>query len=867
MSKRNILLGETSSENIKAIEENISTLFESKVDKPTGHSDLTRAYVTFADNTQGMVDLASFLKPSSLLWRDSEGRAQVANPISCLDITNKQYVDMQIYLIRELLEDLDIAHSASKLAELEEAVGIIQQNDNTQDRTLNEVQASLLTKYELPENGIPIEDLESKVRTSLTLALSAVQPRTLTETLNNYVLSSTLASANGVATLDDNKKLLASQLPTIIYSFLNFNDFPEEGEVGKLYIATDTNLIYHWVVDRYVELSKSLELGETKETAYAGNKGKQNADNIKQLQTSLSEYTASTENNFANVQSSLEQFTTQVSNLSDTESKHYSELTTKDGVQDILISTAQTLAESKYLKPDDGIPTDDIADYAITANKLAIESITDHQISPSANIQQSKIAGLAAALDAKAPLSELSKYLQLTGGDITGELTVAQLLTASLGIKLPKDNSILVTTEAGDTKLSLPTTTGTVALTSDITSAIETLVGSAPGTLDTLQELSKALADDPNFATTITDKISAKADLTKVNELLEAKADATNLTAEEVRAKAEEAKLSTSIDELKEKSAAKLEMSLDPDSYQLTATLKSSADTTLSTTSFDLPIETDFKDARYDAEGKQLVFTTNDGTEKNVKLDALIADAAPQKELDTLRQQIETETTERKADISTINSELTKKINLSALADVATSGSYNDLTDLPTAETFKALTYEEQILTPEQQAQVKANLGIDDKPTSSFVRKYISNSSLSKVLSDTQVKITVADKDITSDCHVELYPVDAQTEAYIGAHLSSNILDISTGQFSFLLDTETVESVPELNLYYIIQEMGELSGSLAGTSEANPILVSNEDQLFDLFIQSNIGKVFKWTGADTSKYKQGEYYKVKEIVD
>lgn len=42
----------------------------------------------------------------------------------------------------------------------------------------------------------------------------------------------------------------------------------------------------------------------------------------------------------------------------------------------------------------------------------------------------------------------------------------------------------------------------------EVDSRIESIIGSAPEALDTLQELSKALGDDPNFATTVTEMIS-----------------------------------------------------------------------------------------------------------------------------------------------------------------------------------------------------------------------------------------------------------------------------------------------------------------------------------------------------------------------
>jgi len=44
----------------------------------------------------------------------------------------------------------------------------------------------------------------------------------------------------------------------------------------------------------------------------------------------------------------------------------------------------------------------------------------------------------------------------------------------------------------------------------DVTDAVAALVDSAPGTLDTLNELASALGDDPNFATTTTNSIATK---------------------------------------------------------------------------------------------------------------------------------------------------------------------------------------------------------------------------------------------------------------------------------------------------------------------------------------------------------------------
>ena len=55
-----------------------------------------------------------------------------------------------------------------------------------------------------------------------------------------------------------------------------------------------------------------------------------------------------------------------------------------------------------------------------------------------------------------------------------------------------------------------------------VSTSIADLVGSAPGTLDTLQELATALGNDPNFATTIATLIDTKCAQAKAEALLAA---------------------------------------------------------------------------------------------------------------------------------------------------------------------------------------------------------------------------------------------------------------------------------------------------------------------------------------------------------
>lgn len=90
-------------------------------------------------------------------------------------------------------------------------------------------------------------------------------------------------AAGGVAELDNSGKVPAAQLPSYVDDVLEYasiSAFPATGEDGKIYIAEDTNRQYRWSGTQYVEISSSIALGETSSTAYAGNKGKQNADDI-----------------------------------------------------------------------------------------------------------------------------------------------------------------------------------------------------------------------------------------------------------------------------------------------------------------------------------------------------------------------------------------------------------------------------------------------------------------------------------------------------------------------------------------------------------------------------------------------------------
>ncbi len=73
-----------------------------------------------------------------------------------------------------------------------------------------------------------------------------------------------------------NGRVPAHQLPGGSYPIVEaatLGDLPETGDASTIYITLDTNKSYRWSGSQYVEISASLVLGETDQTAFAGNRG------------------------------------------------------------------------------------------------------------------------------------------------------------------------------------------------------------------------------------------------------------------------------------------------------------------------------------------------------------------------------------------------------------------------------------------------------------------------------------------------------------------------------------------------------------------------------------------------------------------
>ena len=125
--------------------------------------------------------------------------------------------------------------------------------------------------------------------------LSLFKTKLMEKLESMFIKSSTKGANNGVATLDNTGKVPTNQLPSFatldnsgkvpssqlpsyvddVLEFLTTSDFPEEGETGKIYVATTTNIAYRWVPTQsgYIGIQSSLVLGTNHDNAFYGDYG------------------------------------------------------------------------------------------------------------------------------------------------------------------------------------------------------------------------------------------------------------------------------------------------------------------------------------------------------------------------------------------------------------------------------------------------------------------------------------------------------------------------------------------------------------------------------------------------------------------
>lgn len=153
-----------------------------------------------------------------------------------------------------------------------------------------------------------MEVATSREAVNLSNNTKAITPKTLKDVLGSYATLSYVMQALSEISVDPSQVdlsayALISSIPTNIsqlnnddnyvqtvgglipstvlpsyvddvLEYSNSSQFPNPGDLGIIYVDTNTNLTYRWTGSMYTEISKSLALGELSSTAYRGDRGK-----------------------------------------------------------------------------------------------------------------------------------------------------------------------------------------------------------------------------------------------------------------------------------------------------------------------------------------------------------------------------------------------------------------------------------------------------------------------------------------------------------------------------------------------------------------------------------------------------------------
>ena len=203
----------------------------------------------------------------------------------------KNDLEYLINIVNEAISDRITTLENSVKADSESLHSITDTINTKLESHINEYKL-LVTGYkafrtEVKDKFITVDNEISEVNTLLETKFTdtLVVINQLREETNNEIdaIRGSIGSSNGIAPLDKDAKIPAAYLPSYVDDVIEYptkGAFPIQGEPGKIYVACDTNLTYRWSGTTFIEISKSLGLGETETTAYSGAKGKKNADDI-----------------------------------------------------------------------------------------------------------------------------------------------------------------------------------------------------------------------------------------------------------------------------------------------------------------------------------------------------------------------------------------------------------------------------------------------------------------------------------------------------------------------------------------------------------------------------------------------------------
>lgn len=201
----------------------------------------------------------------------------ISNLADLLYFTTGYEKGTQLKDLLEIIKDtlrLEIEDASNYLAELIDSLDYRTSLNEEDIEYIQEDVSSINTDIEgLNYSLLELNNYVVKVDSLLTEAIN-----NLSIELNNYKqeINNKIGKPNGLATLDENGIVPSSQLPSYVDDVLEYSSYstlPTEGSTGIIYVTLDDNKTYRWSGSTYVEISKSLGLGETASTAFPGNRG------------------------------------------------------------------------------------------------------------------------------------------------------------------------------------------------------------------------------------------------------------------------------------------------------------------------------------------------------------------------------------------------------------------------------------------------------------------------------------------------------------------------------------------------------------------------------------------------------------------
>jgi len=354
------------------------------------------------------------------------------------------------------------------------------------------------------EMGVESDTRKTKIGTGSTawtsLAYANVVPSDLTNTLGDYLEVADRGVANGVASLDAQGQVPINQLGNVIDAAPGVLD-----TLNELAAAINDDASFVTTINTSIATKLALAGGTMTGAIAMGN------SKITGLATPTADYDASTKKYVDDIQ------TQTVAGIA----THAAVSTNVHGVADMAaLSTMNYVNTEITAHNNDTTSVHGIADTSVLANQTYVTGAVAAEATARGAAITAETSARTAAITAAATTAATN--LDTHTADTTSvhgisdtsllalKSEVAAVTAASLGL-----GNVSNTSDANkpvSTAQATAISAAQAAAIADATAQVAAVIASAPGALDTLDELAAALGDDANYATSITTALAGKVD-------------------------------------------------------------------------------------------------------------------------------------------------------------------------------------------------------------------------------------------------------------------------------------------------------------------------------------------------------------------